>query len=171
MPLSVDLAHSHVGFSVRHMMVTTVRGKFTAYRGSLVIDPDDFTRSTIEGDIDVASIETGNADRDTHLRSADFFDAANHPKITFRSTAIARDGEGYKVTGDLTIRGTTRPITLDVEHAGAAKNPWGQVVTGVSATGTLHRKDFGLQWNVALETGGVLVSDTVKIEIEAQAKE
>ena len=98
-------------------------------------------------------------------------DAANHPKITFRSTAITRDGEGYKVTGDLTIRGVTHPVTLDVEYAGSSKNPWGQTVTGISATGSLQRKDFGLQWNVALETGGVLVSDTVKLEIEVQAKE
>lgn len=171
MALNVDSVHSHVGFSVRHMMVTTVRGKFTAYRGTFDIDPADFTRSTIEGDIDVASIDTGNADRDNHLRSADFFDVANHPKITFKSTSIARDGDGYKVTGDLTIRGTTHPVTLDVEHAGTSKNPWGQTVTGVSATGSINRKDFGLQWNAVLETGGVAVSEKVKIEIEVQAKE
>jgi polyisoprenoid-binding protein YceI len=170
MTLSVDPVHSHVGFSVRHMMVTTVRGKFTAFNGTLDIDPADFTRSRIEGDIDVASIDTGNADRDTHLRSGDFFDVANHPKITFKSTAITRDGDGYKVTGDLTIRGATHPVTLDVEYAGSAKNPYGQVVSGVSATGAINRKDFGLVWNAVLETGGVAVADKVKLELEIQAK-
>lgn len=170
MTLSVDPVHSHVGFSVRHMMVTTVRGKFTAFNGTLDIDPADFTRSRIEGDIDVASIDTGNADRDNHLRSADFFDVASHPKINFKSTAIARDGDGYKVTGDLTIRGATHPVTLDVEYAGTSKNPWGQVVSGVSATGAINRKDFGLVWNAVLETGGVAVADKVKLELEIQAK-
>lgn len=171
MSLTVDPVHSHVGFSVRHMMVTTVRGKFTAYRGTLDLDAADFTRSRIEGEIDVASIDTGNPDRDNHLRSADFFDVAAHPKITFKSTSITRDGDGYKVTGDLSIRGQTHPVTLDVENAGTSKNPWGQVVTGVSATGSINRKDFGLVWNAVLETGGVAVSDKVKIEIEVQAKE
>jgi polyisoprenoid-binding protein YceI len=171
MSLTVDPVHSHVGFSVRHMMVTTVRGKFTAYRGTLDLDAADFTRSRIEGEIDVASIDTGNPDRDNHLRSADFFDVATHPKITFKSTSITRDGDGYKVTGDLSIRGQTHPVTLDVENAGTSKNPWGQVVTGVSATGSINRKDFGLVWNAVLETGGVAVSDKVKIEIEVQAKE
>lgn len=170
MSLTVDPVHSHVGFSVRHMMVTTVRGKFTAYRGTLDLDPADFTRSRVEGEIDVASIDTGNPDRDNHLRSADFFDAANHPKITFKSTSIARDGDGYKVTGDLSIHGHTHSVTLDVEHAGTSKNPWGQTVTGVSATGSINRKDFGLVWNAVLETGGVAVSEKVKVEIEVQAK-
>jgi polyisoprenoid-binding protein YceI len=170
MTLSVDPVHSHVGFSVRHMMVTTVRGKFTAYSGTLDLDAADFTRSHIAGEIDVASIDTGNADRDNHLRSPDFFDVANHPKIAFKSTAIARSGDGYTVTGDLTIRGTTHPVTLDVELAGTSKNPYGQMVTGVSATGAINRKDFGLVWNAVLETGGVAVAEKVKIEIEIQAK-
>lgn len=169
MTLHVDSVHSHVGFSVRHMMVTTVRGRFAAYRGTLDIDPADFTRSHIEGDIDVASIDTGNADRDNHLKSPDFFDVANHPKITFKSTAIARDGDGYAVTGDLTIRGVTHAVTLAVEHAGTSKNPWGQMVTGVSASGAISRKDFGLTWNAALEAGGVLVGEKVEIAIELEA--
>lgn len=171
MSLSVDAVHSHVGFSVRHMMVTTVRGRFTSYTGTLNIDAADFTRSTIEGDIDVASIDTGNTDRDNHLKSPDFFDVANHPKIHFKSTGIKASGDGYVVTGDLTIRGTTHSVSLDVEYAGTSKNPWGQTVTGVSATGSISRKDFGLTWNAALETGGVAVADKVKIEIEVQAKE
>lgn len=170
MSLTVDPVHSHVGFSVRHMMVTTVRGKFTAFSGTLDLNAEDFTRSTIAGEIDVASIDTGNADRDNHLRSPDFFDVANHPKIAFKSTSITRDGDGYSVTGDLTIRGATHPVTLAVELAGTAKNPWGQTVTGVSASGSINRKDFGLVWNAVLETGGVAVSEKVKIEIEVQAK-
>jgi len=167
---TVDPIHSHVGFSVRHMMVTTVRGSFTTFRGTLDIDPTDFTKSRIEGDIDVASIDTKNADRDNHLRTGDFFDVANHPKITFASTRIEAKGDGYVVHGDLTIRGVTHAVALDVEYAGTSKNPYGQTVAGVSATGSLNRRDFGLVYNALLETGGVAVSDKVKLEIEVQAR-
>jgi len=167
---TVDPVHSHVGFSVRHMMVTTVRGAFTSFRGTLDIDPDDFTRSKIEGDIDVATIDTKNADRDNHLRTGDFFDVANHPKISFTSTRIERDGDSYVVHGDLTIRGVTRPVSLAAEYAGTAKNPYGQTVAGISATGTINRRDFGLVYNALLETGGVAVSEKVKLEIEVQAR-
>lgn len=171
---NVDPVHSHVGFSVRHMMVTTVKGSFTSFRGTLEIDDADFTRSKIEGEIDVQSIDTKNADRDNHLRTNEFFDVANHPKITFRSTKIdvADKDEGrYTVHGDITIRGVTKPIALDVEFAGTSKNPYGQTIAGVSGSGTINRKDFGVVYNALLETGGVAVSDKVKLEIEVQAQQ
>jgi polyisoprenoid-binding protein YceI len=166
----VDPVHSHVGFSVRHMMVTTVRGAFTTYSGSFELDPNDFTKSKIAGEIEVASVDTKNADRDNHLRTGDFFDVANHPKINFTSTRIEAKGDDYVVHGDLTLRGVTRPVALDVEFAGATKNLYGQTIIGVSATGTINRRDFGLQYNALLETGGVAVSEKVKIEIEVQAR-
>lgn len=167
---TVDPVHSHVGFSVRHMMVTTVRGAFTSFRGTLDLDADDFTRSKISGEIDVASVDTKNADRDNHLRTGDFFDAANHPKIAFVSTQIERAGDGYIVHGDLTIRGVTRPVSLEAEYAGTAKNPYGQIVAGISATGSINRREFGLVYHALLETGGVAVGDRVKLEIEVQAR-
>jgi polyisoprenoid-binding protein YceI len=167
---TVDPVHSHVGFSVRHMMVTTVRGTFTSFRGTLEIDPDDFTRSRVTGEIDTASVDTKNADRDNHLRTNEFFDVANHPKITFTSTRIERKDEAYVVHGDLTIRGVTHPVALDVEYAGTSKNSYGQTVAGLSATGTINRREFGVQFNALLETGGVAVSDKVKLEIEVQAR-
>jgi polyisoprenoid-binding protein YceI len=167
---NLDLTHSHVGFSVRHMMVSTVRGQFKQYRGTLSINPEDFTRSRFSGEIDVASIDTGNADRDNHLRSGDFFDAATHPKITFVSERIEKTGEGeYRVLGALSVRGVTRPVVLEVEYRGTGKNPWGKTVTGFSAHGSLNRKDFGMAFNAALETGGVLVGDKVKLELEIEA--
>ena len=166
----VDSIHSHIGFSVRHMMVTTVRGAFTTYNGTFELDPADFTKSKISGEIDVASVDTKNADRDTHLRTDDFFDAKNHPKITFTSTSIEAKGGDYVVHGDLTLRGVTKPIALDVEFAGATKNPYGQTIIGVSATGSINRSDFGVKFNALLEAGGVAVSDKVKIEIEVQAR-
>jgi len=166
----IDKVHSHVGFTVRHMMVATARGQFKEYTGKLSLDPADFSKSVFEGEIDVASIDTGNADRDNHLRANDFFDVANHPKITFASTRIEAKGDGYVVHGDLTIRGVTHAVALDVEYAGTSKNPYGQTVAGVSATGSLNRRDFGLVYNALLETGGVAVSDKVKLEIEVQAR-
>jgi polyisoprenoid-binding protein YceI len=170
MKWTVDPVHSHVGFSVRHMMVTTVRGAFTSYSGTLELDPADFTRSRITGEIDAASVDTKNADRDNHLRTNEFFDVANHPKITFTSTRIEPKDDGYVVHGDLTIRGVTKPVALDVEYGGTSKNPYGQTVAGLSATGTINRKDFGVQFHALLETGGVAVGDKVKLEIEVQAR-
>jgi len=170
MPWKIDEVHTHIGFSVRHMMVSTVRGQFKQYRGAMHIDPADFTRSTFEGEIDVASIDTGNGQRDDHLRTNDFFDAPSHPKITFKSTRIEPKGEGeYVLHGDLTIRGVTKPVALDVEFRGTAKNPWGQTVTGFSAHGAVNRKDFGVSYNSVLDTGGVAIGETVKIEIELEA--
>jgi polyisoprenoid-binding protein YceI len=170
MAWKIDTVHSHVSFSVKHMMVTTVRGKFNSYRGSVRLDPKDFTRSSFEGEIDVASIDTGNADRDNHLRTNDFFDAANHPKITFKSTAIEPKGDGeYLVRGDITIRGVTRPIALDVEYRGTSKSPYGQTLAGIGVTGSLDRKDFGVSFNAPLETGGVVVGEKVKLELDIEA--
>lgn len=167
---SVDPVHSHVGFSVRHMMVTTVRGTFKTFSGTMNIG-DDFSSASIEGEIDVASIDTGNADRDNHLRANEFFDAPNHPKITFKSTRVEKKGDDFVVHGDLTIRGVTKPISLDVEYAGSSKNPYGQVIVGASVRGSINRKDFGVSWSALLETGGMAVSDTVKLEIDVQAKQ
>ena len=170
MTWQIDNVHSHVGFSVKHMMVTTVRGQFRNYRGKVNIDPTDFTRSTFEGEIDVASVDTGNPDRDNHLRTGDFFDAQNHPTITFKSTKIEATDDGqYAVTGAITIRGVTKPIVLDVEYLGTAKNPYGKTVAGLSVRGTLNRKDFGVNFNAVLETGGVAVGEKVKLEVDVEA--
>ncbi|AKV03355.1 hypothetical protein AKJ09_10018 [Labilithrix luteola] len=166
----IDSVHTHVGFSVKHMMVTTVRGQFKSYRGDVRLDPKDFTRSTFAGEIDVASIETGNADRDAHLRTNDFFDVQNHPKITFKSTSIEAKGDSeYVVHGDLQIRGVTQPVALEVEYLGTSKNPYGKTVAGVSVRGTINRKDFGVSFNALLETGGVAVGEKVKLELDVEA--
>ena len=170
MTWNLDSIHTHIGFSVKHLMITTVRGQFKSFTGDVTLDPTDFTRSAFAGTIDVASIDTGNADRDNHLRTNDFFDAPNHPTITFKSTSIAaRSKDEYVVHGDLTIRGVTKPIELTVEYGGTAKSPYGKTVAGFSAHGQISRKDFGVNFNAVLETGGVAVSDKVKIEIEAEA--
>ncbi|HEX3344443.1 MAG TPA: YceI family protein [Polyangiaceae bacterium] len=170
MAWSIDTVHSHVGFSVKHMMVATVRGQFKGYRATLRLDPKDFARSKFEGEIDVASIDTGNPDRDAHLRTNDFFDAPNHPKITFQSTRIEpKDGGEYTVHGDLTIRGVTKPVALDVEFHGTSKNPYGKTVAGLSVRGTVNRKDFGVNFNALLETGGVAIAEKVKLEVDVEA--
>jgi len=172
MSWKIDNVHTHVSFSVKHMMVTTVRGKFTSYRGTVRLDPKDFTRSTFEGEIDVASVDTGNVDRDNHLRTNDFFDAPNHPNITFKSSRIElKDAGDYVVHGDLTIRGVTKPIALDVEFLGTSKSPYGQTIAGIGVRGKLNRKDFGVNFNALLETGGVAVSETVKLELDIEAIE
>ncbi|MEP7123575.1 MAG: YceI family protein [Byssovorax sp.] len=172
MSWQLDTVHSHIGFSVKHLMVATARGQFKTYSGTTKLDTKDFTRSTFEGEIDVASIDTGNADRDNHLRTNDFFDVPNHPKITFKSTRIEAKSEGeFVVHGDLTIRGITRPIALDVEFAGVSKSPYGHMVAGLSARGTINRKDFGVNFNGILETGGVALGEKVKIELDIEATE
>jgi polyisoprenoid-binding protein YceI len=170
MSWTIDIVHSHVGFSVRHMMVSTVRGQFRKYGGAVKIDPKDFARSSFEGEVDVASIDTGTLDRDNHLRSGDFFDVANHPKILFKSTRVEAKGDNeYRVTGDLTMRGVTKPVTLDVEFHGTHKNHAGVTVAGLTARGSVNRKDFGVSWNAALEAGGVVVADKVTLELELEA--
>jgi polyisoprenoid-binding protein YceI len=166
----IDPAHSAAHFSVRHLMISNVRGEFAKVSGNAVLDQSDPTKSTVEVIVDTASIDTRELQRDEHLRSADFFDVANHPAITFRSKKIAPAGPGhFKVTGDLTIRGVTREVTFDVEGpVPAVKDPWGNVRTGVSATAKINRKDFGLVWNALTETGGVVVGDEVSITFEAE---
>lgn len=166
----IDASHTTAQFAVRHMMVTTVRGQFEKVAGTVSLDDKDATKSSINIDIDAASINTREPKRDEHLRSPDFFDVKNHPKVTFRSTKIEKAGKDkFKVTGDLTMRGVTKPVVLTVNGPSApAKNPWGMTVRGVSATGKLNRKDWGLNWNKALEAGGLLVADEVELQIDAE---
>ncbi|PFG73728.1 YceI family protein [Tepidiforma thermophila] len=163
----IDPAHSSIEFAVKHMVITTVRGTFSRFEADLDIDETDLARSRAAFRIDAASIDTRQPDRDNHLRSADFFDVANHPTITFSTTNIERTGAGtYRITGDLTIRGTTRPVTFDAEVHGPAKNPFGKTVVALSVTGKINRKDFGLTWNAPLEAGGWLVGDEVRINAD-----
>lgn len=170
MTWQLDSSHSTIGFSVKHMMIATVRGQFQRYTADLAIDLDDITRSQVSAEIEVASIDTREAKRDEHLRSGDFFDAASHPTITFVSRRIERaGGDDYRLIGDLTIRGTTREVVLEAEFAGVHKDPWGNTRTGFTVTGAVDRKDFGLAWNAALETGGVLVGDKVKLTLDLEA--
>ncbi len=167
---TIDPSHSTAQFSVRHMMMATVRGTFDKLTGTVNLDDKDPTKSTLEVKIDATSINTRDAKRDAHLKSPDFFDVANHPEITFKSTKIAKAGKDkFKVTGDLTMRGVTKPVTLDVTGPSPElKNPWGVPVRAASATGKLKRKDWGLNWNKALEAGGVLVGDEITLQIEAE---
>jgi polyisoprenoid-binding protein YceI len=166
----LDPVHTYIGFSVRHMMVTQQRGQFHAVTGTLVLDRTDVERSRVEAAIDVASVDTNVAQRDEHLRSADFFDVANYPKMTFVSTAIRPQGDGrLQVVGDLTIRGITRPIAFDADPiSDESKDPFGMIKVGTSALAKVSRKDFGLVWNAVLETGGVAVGDEVKITLDLQ---
>ena len=167
---NIDPAHSGINFSVRHMVVSKVRGRFTTFSGTLAIDEADLARSTVEATIDAASIDTGTAQRDAHLRSPDFLDVERFPEIRFRSTRIQKLGDDlYHVAGDLTIRGVTRQLVLDVELGGRAKDPWGNERIGFTASTSLDRKEFGLTWNQLLEAGGVLVGDRVDIELEVEA--
>jgi polyisoprenoid-binding protein YceI len=166
---TVDQAHSAVGFEVKHMMVSKVKGQFDAYTADVeAADLTDLTTASIAFKIDVASINTRNEDRDNHLKSADFFDAETNPSIDFKSTSITKDGEDYKVTGDLTIKGVTKPVTFDVEFGGKGTNPWGVEVYGFEAETKINREEFGLTWNAALETGGVLVGKDIKIKVELE---
>ena len=166
---NIDTVHSGINFSVRHMVVSKVRGRFAKFSGELAIDDDDLTRSSVNVAIDAASIDTGSAQRDTHLRSADFFDVEAFPELRFRSTRIDKRGDDrYAVVGQLTIRDVTREVSLDVEYGGRARDPWGNERLGFVATARVDRKDFGLKWNQALETGGVLVGDRIDIELELQ---
>jgi polyisoprenoid-binding protein YceI len=166
----IDAGHSSIVFSVRHMVVSKTRGRFTKFGGTVELDDGDLAGSRTQVTIDAASIDTDLADRDAHLRSADFLDVEKHPTITFRSKRIEKvSGERSRILGDLEIRGVSREVALDVEYAGREKDPWGGERVGFSAHGVLSRKAFGLEWNQVLETGGLLVGDEVKFEIELEA--
>lgn len=166
---ALDPTHSELLFRVRHLMIASVKGEFRKFNVTLSVDGDDFSTAKINASIDIDSIDTNNADRDGHLKSPDFFDAATHPSMSFVSTSVSNSGDGnFVVNGDLTIKGTTKPVTLNVEFGGANKDPWGNEKAGYSFSTTINRNDFGLTWNAALETGGVLVSEEVKITGELQ---
>ena len=165
----IDPAHSGAHFSVRHMMITNVRGEFTKVSGKIVWDPENPAATSVEAEIDVNSINTREPQRDGHLRSPDFFDVEKFPQIVFRSTRVAPGGDGLLATGDLTIHGVTRSVVLNVEGpTPEARDPWGATRIGASAGTKINRKDFGLNWNSTLETGGVLVGDEVKISLEVE---
>ena len=170
---TIDPTHTLVEFSAKHMMITTVKGRITDVTGRIVVDEANPDRSTVEVELGTASLDTGTEQRDAHLRSADFLDVESFPKITFRSTrvdgAYKREGDRFKLVGDLTIRGVTREVVLDATYEGTGKDPWGGQRVSFSAETRLDRREFGLQWNVALETGGILVSNDIRVTIEAQA--
>ncbi len=166
---NIDVTHSEIGFTVRHMMFAKVRGQFKKWTANLAFDGADPTKSKVVVEIEAASIDTREAQRDGHLRSADFFDAEKFPKITFKSKRIvAAGGAHYLVTGDLTIRDATHEVTLDVEQTGSGKDPWGNDRLGFRASGSIERSKWGLVWNQLLEAGAVLVSYKVEIDVEAQ---
>lgn len=172
---TVDNAHSKVGFSVSHMVITDVTGSFNTYEGKMVSKNDDFSDAQIDLTIDVNSINTDNEKRDGHLKSPDFFDAAKYPKITFKSKSFKKlDGNKYKLVGDLTIKGITKEVALDVKYNGTVKDPWGNTKAGFKLTGEINRFDYGLKWNTLLETGGAVVGETVtltcNVELTKQAQ-
>ncbi|CUR54952.1 YceI family protein [metagenome] len=166
---TIDASHSHVGFQARHAMVTSVRGAFKAFEGTAAIDTANPAASWVKLSIDVASVDTGSADRDGHLQSPDFFDAATYPAITFTSTKVERDGSEWAITGDLTIKDSTKPVTIVFEETGSAQDPFGNLRVGFEGEVAVNRKDWGLTWNAALETGGVLVSEKVKLQFDISA--
>jgi polyisoprenoid-binding protein YceI len=165
----IDVGHSAIHFWVRHMVISKVHGRFAKWSGAIALDAQDLTKSSVEVRIDAASIDTQVADRDAHLKSADFLDVAKYPELTFRSKKIEKASGGYRVTGDLTLHGVTKEVTLEAEFAGTGKDPWGNERAGFSAKAALDRREFGLTWNAAVEAGGVLVGEKVEIAIELEA--
>lgn len=170
---AIDPSHSVVEFSAKHMMITTVRGQFGAVEGKIVLDEENPRQSSVEVEIDAAGIDTRAEQRDAHLRSAEFLDVENFPKLTFRSRRLAGEwkqpGDRFQLIGELTIRGTSREVTLDATYEGTGKDPWGGERVSFSADTKIDRRDFGLVWNVGLEAGGVLVGHDIRIHLEAQA--
>lgn len=164
----LDASHADVSFSVRHMMVSNTKGRFSGVKGVLEVDDKDITKSKIDVEIDVNTIDTRDAKRDEHLKSPDFFDVAKFPKMTFKSKSVTKAGAALKVAGDLTIHGVTKPVVLDATVTEPVKTPFGTTVRAVSATTKINRKDFGLSWNKALEAGGVAVGEEVTITIDAE---
>lgn len=171
MAWNIDTAHTSVGFVARHMGLSKVRGQFTSFRGEIEGDPGDITTAKGWFEVDMGSIDSANADRDAHLKSADFFDVEKYPTMKFVSKGIERSGDGYKVVGDLTIKDVTKEVSLDYEHGGDLQDPFGNRKIGGSLTGTIKRSEWGLTWNVPLDSGGWLVSDNVKLEIDLQVAE
>lgn len=167
---TIDPSHSSIGFTVRHAMVTNVRGSFSKHEGTLSLDGSKPENSTASIDVEIESIDTGAPDRDGHLRSADFFDAETFPKMTFRSTSAEQaGGDEYRITGDLTIKDVTKPLTIDLEFNGKATDPYGNERVGFEGSATISRSDWGLTWNAALESGGVIVGDKVKLVFDISA--
>jgi polyisoprenoid-binding protein YceI len=166
----IDPAHSSAEFKVKHMMISNVKGSFNGINGTLIEDTSDPALSHVDATIDISTISTGDSQRDAHLKSADFFHQEQHPNMTFHSTRVEKKGEGeYAVTGDLTAHGVTKPVVFAVEGPSApGKDPWGNIRIGLSATAKINRKDFGLTWNAALETGGILVGEEVQITLDVQ---
>jgi len=164
----LDLSHSSVGFSVSHLVVSSVDGRFKEATAKIDLDDADLQKSQVSVEINAASIDTGDQKRDDHLKSPDFFDVKKFPKLTFKSTKIAKAGAGYKLTGDLTIRDVTKSVTLDASVSAPVKTPWGNQARAAKVTGKIKRGDFGLKWNKALETGGVVVGDEVTINVKAE---
>jgi polyisoprenoid-binding protein YceI len=166
---AIDPTHSEIGFKVKHMMFTNVSGKFNSVEATIENEDDNFETSIINFSAEVHSVDTNNQDRDNHLKSADFFDVENFPKLSFVSTGIRKvNDDEYKITGDLTIKDVTKNVTLATEYSGTMKDPWGNTKIGLSINGNINRKDFGLTWNSVLETGGVLVGEDVKLVAEIQ---
>lgn len=166
----LDPAHTRIGFVARHAMVTKVRGSFKEFEGTAHVDAADPTRSSARLVVKVESVDTGQEQRDSHLRTNDFFDVPNHPEMTFQSTSIEKVGEtAFRLTGDLTVKDVTKPVSLDLEYIGSAKDPYGNLRAGFEGRATVNRKDWGLSWNTALETGGFLVSDKIALEFDVSA--
>jgi polyisoprenoid-binding protein YceI len=165
---TIDPVHSDVSFSVRHMMVSKVKGNFGSYEGQIVTT-DNPLESTVTASVDLSSIDTRNPDRDTHLKSADFFDVATHPKLTFQSTSVSAAGDGYAVEGDLSLHGVTKSVTLNLEPNGFGPDAWGGTRAGFTATTEISRKDFGIEFNMPLEGGGVVLGDKIQITLEIEA--
>jgi polyisoprenoid-binding protein YceI len=165
---NIDTVHSVLSFKVRHLFSNTA-GKFNEWSGTLEFDPAAIEKGSAQITIKTASVSTNNEKRDQHLQSADFFDAANHPEITFKSTSVKKSKDGFELAGDLTMRGVTKPITIPFKLLGTGKDPWGGMRAGFSGAVTVNRKDFGINWNKALDTGGTLLSDEVTIELEVEA--
>lgn len=160
---TIDPMHTEIGFKVKHLVISTVSGKFNQFDGRIESENEDFSDARISFTADIDSISTGNEQRDGHLKSADFFDAANHPQLKFESTSFSKKGDDYELQGNLTIRGTTRPITMSVEFGGVQTDMYGRTVAGFELTGKIKRLEYGLQWNAVTEAGGVVVSDEVKL--------
>ncbi len=165
---ALDPTHSEVGFKVKHLMITNVSGSFSAFHVEVTSEDDTFRKADITFTADIASISTNNEQRDTHLKSADFFDAGSYPQLILKAGGLSGEGNDRKLEGTLTLRGVTRPVSLKVDFGGVAKDPWGNTKAGFTVSGTVNRKDFGLNWNAPVEAGGVLVSEEVKLHAEIQ---